>query len=76
MKPKIIAIMSAALSLCSCSDSFLRNEPPGPLSEANMNDPKAVDLLVSSAYATFGCRYADSNDPHFYSITKDRKSVV
>ena len=59
----------AALGITSCSDDFLRNEPQGPLSEANMNDPKAADLLVSSAYATFGCRYADSNDPHFYSIT-------
>lgn len=65
----IIAITIAAISICSCSDDFLRNEPQGPLSEANMNDPKAVDLLVSSAYATFGCRYADSNDPHFYSLT-------
>lgn len=70
MKLNKIAIISlAAVSLCSCSDDFLRNEPQGTLSEANMNDPKAVDLLVSSAYATFGCRYADSNDPHFYSIT-------
>ena len=65
----ILAISIAALSISSCSDDFLRNEPQGPLSEANMNDPKAVDLLVSGAYATFGCRYADSNDPHFYSIT-------
>ena len=66
---KTIAITFAAISIGSCSDGFLRNEPQGPLSEANMNDPKAVDLLVSGAYATFGCRYADSNDPHFFSIT-------
>lgn len=63
------AIAVAALGLASCSDDFLRNEPQGPLSEANINDPKAADLLVTGAYATFGCRYADSNDPHFYSIT-------
>ena len=64
-----ISVIFAAISISSCSDDFLRNEPQGPLSEANMNDPKAADLLVSGAYATFGCRYADSNDPHFYSIT-------
>lgn len=64
----IITITFAAISISSCSD-FLRNEPQGPLSEANINDPKAVDLLVSGAYATFGCRYVDSNDPHFYSVT-------
>ena len=70
MKLNIIAAITvAALSFTSCSDDFLRNEPQGTLSEANMNDPKAADLLVSGAYATFGCRYADSNDPHFYSIT-------
>ena len=63
------AIAMATLGISSCSDSFLRNEPQGTLSEANINDPKAADLLVTGAYATFGCRYADSNDPHFYSIT-------
>ncbi|WP_240740335.1 MULTISPECIES: RagB/SusD family nutrient uptake outer membrane protein [Duncaniella] len=34
-----------------------------------MNDPSAVDLLVNGAYATFGCRYADSNDPHLFPVT-------
>lgn len=34
-----------------------------------MNDPQAVDLLVTSVYATFGCRYADSNDPHWFPVT-------
>ena len=63
------ALAIAAFCITSCSDDFLRNEPQGSLSEANMNDPNAADLLVSGAYATFGCRYADSNDPHFYSIT-------
>ena len=65
----IMAIAFVAISISSCSDDFLHNEPQGPLSDANINAPKAADLLVSGAYATFGCRYADSNDPHFYSIT-------
>lgn len=34
-----------------------------------MNDPEAVDLLVNGAYASFGCRYADSNDPHLHALT-------
>lgn len=62
-----VAVVSVALS--ACSDSFLKNEPQGPLSEANMNDPEAVELLVNGAYATFGCRYADSNDPHLFPLT-------
>lgn len=62
-----VALVSVALS--ACSDSFLKNEPQGPLSEANMNDPEAVELLVNGAYATFGCRYADSNDPHLFPLT-------
>ncbi|WP_438589245.1 RagB/SusD family nutrient uptake outer membrane protein [Duncaniella dubosii] len=65
-------IMTAALvclTFTACSDDFLENKPQGPLSEGNMNDPQAVDLLVSGAYATFGCRYADSNDPHWYPVT-------
>jgi hypothetical protein len=64
--------MTAALvclTFTACSDDFLENKPQGPLSEGNMNDPQAVDLLVSGAYATFGCRYADSNDPHWYPVT-------
>lgn len=61
--------MASLLTLASCSDDFLRNEPQGVLSEANMNDPEAVDLLVNGAYATFGCRYADSNDPHLFPVT-------
>lgn len=65
-------ILYAALTgmtLTACSDSFLENKPQGVLSEGNMDDPKAVNLLINSAYATFGCRYADSNDPHFYPVT-------
>ena len=65
-------LLSAALiglPLCACSDDFLENKPQGPLSEGNMNDPEAVDLLVNGAYATFGCRYADSNDPHWFPVT-------
>lgn len=58
-----------ALSFSSCSNDFLENKPQGTLSEGNMDDPKAVDLLVNSAYATFGCRYADSNDPHWFPVT-------
>ena len=37
----------AVLGLSSCSDDFLRNEPQGPLSEANMSDPKAADRYYS-----------------------------
>ncbi|MDE5839467.1 MAG: RagB/SusD family nutrient uptake outer membrane protein, partial [Muribaculaceae bacterium] len=55
--------------LTACSNDFLENPPQGPLSEANMNDPEAVDLIVTGAYATFGCRYADSNDPHWFPVT-------
>lgn len=44
----IAALAIAALSITSCSDDFLRNEPQGTLSEANMSDPKAADLLVLS----------------------------
>ncbi len=61
--------LAATLALSSCSDEFLENKPQGPLSEGNMNDPMAVDLLVNGAYATFGCRYADSNDPHWFPVT-------
>ena len=59
----------AAITLSACSSDFLENKPQGPLSEANMEDPTAVDLLVNGAYATFGCRYADSNDPHWFPLT-------
>lgn len=70
MKIKNIAIAAlTCLSFSACSDDFLENKPQGTLSEGNMNDPQAVDLLVTSAYATFGCRYADSNDPHWYPVT-------
>lgn len=70
MKLKHILTTSlAGIALCACSDDFLENKPQGPLSEGNMNDPEAVDLLVNGAYATFGCRYADSNDPHLFPVT-------
>lgn len=70
MKIKNIAIAAlTCLSFSACSDDFLENKPQGTLSEGNMNDPQAVDLLVTSAYATFGCRYADSNDPHWFPVT-------
>lgn len=70
MKTKyILSIALAAVSMCACSDDFLENKPQGTLSEGNMNDPQAVDLLVNSCYATFGCRYADSNDPHWFPVT-------
>lgn len=70
MKLKHIAAAAlVSLSLCACSDDFLENKPQGPLSEGNMNNPEAVDLLVNGAYATFGCRYADSNDPHLFPVT-------
>lgn len=65
----ILSTSLAALALSACSSDFLENKPQGPLSEANMNDPEAVDLLVNGAYATFGCRYADSNDPHWFPVT-------
>ncbi len=66
---KILAVSLTALSLSACSDEFLENKPQGPMSEANVSDPKAVDLLVNGAYATFGCRYTDSNDPHWFPVT-------
>lgn len=69
MKFQNIFLIASLLTFASCSDDFLRNEPQGVLSEANMNDPEAVDLLVNGAYATFGCRYADSNDPHLFPVT-------
>ncbi|MDE7120301.1 MAG: RagB/SusD family nutrient uptake outer membrane protein, partial [Muribaculaceae bacterium] len=65
----ILATALIATSLSACSDSFLENRPQGPMSEANVNDPKAIDLLVNGAYATFGCRYVDSNDPHLFPLT-------
>ncbi len=65
----ILAISLAALTLSACSDDFLENKPQGPMSEANANDPGAVDLLVNGAYASFGCRYTDSNDPHWFPLT-------
>lgn len=65
----ILTTALVGLTLSACSDDFLENKPQGPLSEANMNDPEAVDLLVNGAYATFGCRYADSNDPHLFPVT-------
>ncbi len=66
---KIFTIALAGFTLSACSDSFLREEPQGPLSEANMNDPDAVDLLVTAAYATFGSRYADNNEPQNCPVT-------
>ncbi len=70
MKLKNIFLAAlTTMTLSACSDDFLENKPQGPLSEGNMNDPEAVDLLVSGAYATFGCRYADSNDPHLFPVT-------
>lgn len=65
----IFTIALAGLALSACSDDFLENKPQGSLSDGNMNDPSAVDLLVNGAYATFGCRYADSNDPHLFLVT-------
>lgn len=65
----IFYIALAGMAMSACSDDFLENKPQGPLSEGNMNDPEAVDLLVNGAYATFGCRYADSNDPHLFPVT-------
>lgn len=65
----IILGLACATVLSACSDDFLENKPQGTLSEGNINDPKAVELLVTSAYATFGCRYADSNDPHWFPVT-------
>ena len=65
----IFTIALAGLALSACSDDFLENKPRGSLSDGNMNDPSAVDLLVNGAYATFGCRYADSNDPHLFPVT-------
>ena len=65
----IISLAVLGLTLTACSNDFLENPPQGPLSEANMNDPEAVDLLITGAYATFGCRYADSNDPHLFPVT-------
>lgn len=69
---KIRSIITATLFVMAagaCSDDFLENKPQGTLSEGNMNDPEAVDLLITGAYATFGCRYADSNDPHWFPLT-------
>lgn len=66
---KILTLTIAAASLTACSDDFLENKPQGTLSEGNMNNPEAIDLLVNAAYATFGCRYADSNDPHLFPVT-------
>ena len=65
----IISLAVLGITLTACSNDFLENPPQGPLSEANMNDPEAVDLIVTGAYATFGCRYADSNDPHWFPVT-------
>ena len=65
----ILTTALIGLTLSACSDDFLENKPQGPLLESNMNDPEAVDLLVNGAYATFGCRYADSNDPHLFPVT-------
>ena len=70
MKLKNIALAALiSISFSACNDDFLENKPQGTLSEGNMNDPQAVDLLVTSVYATFGCRYADSNDPHWFPVT-------
>ena len=70
MKLKNITLAALiSISFSACSDDFLENKPQGTLSEGNMNNPQAVDLLVTSVYATFGCRYADSNDPHWFPVT-------
>lgn len=65
----IISLSLLGAVLGACSNNFLENPPQGTLSEGNMNDPAAVDLLVTGAYATFGARYADSNDPHLFPVT-------
>ncbi len=65
----IIIVALLGMVAGACSNDFLENKPQGSLSEGNMDDPKAVDLLVTGAYATFGCRYADSNDPHWFPLT-------
>ena len=70
MKLKNIVLAALiSISISACSDDFLENKPQGTLSDGNMNDPQAVDLLVTSVYATFGCRYADSYDPHWFPVT-------
>ena len=70
MKLKNITLSALiSISFSACSDDFLENKHQGTLSEGNMNNPQAVDLLVTSVYATFGCRYADSNDPHWFPVT-------
>lgn len=70
MKLKNIVLAALiSISFSACSDDFLENKPQGTLSDGNMNDPQAVDLLVTSVYATFGCRYADSYDPHWFPVT-------
>lgn len=48
---KILTLTIAAASLTACSDDFLENKPQGTLSEGNMNNPEAIDLLVNAAYA-------------------------
>jgi len=58
-----------SLALAACSDDFLTNPPQGVLSDAQMNDPANVELLVNAAYATFGARYADSDSPHTLPVT-------
>lgn len=65
----IIIVALLGMVAGACSNDFLENKPQGSLSEGNMDDPEAVDLLVTGAYATFGCRYADSNDPHWFPLT-------
>ena len=40
----IISLAVLGITLTACSNDFLENPPQGPLSEANMNDPEAVDL--------------------------------
>ncbi len=70
MKSTYISILLAgSLIVASCSDGFLENKPQGKLSEGVMQDPDAIELLVNAAYASFGARYADSNDPHLFPVT-------
>ena len=64
-----MAASALASTTSSCSDDFLTNPPQGTLSDGQMEDPEAVDLLINAAYASFGCRYANSNDPHLFPLT-------
>lgn len=69
MKIRYIAIALMSLAISSCNDDFLENKPQGVLNSGNMESPEAVDLLVNGAYATFGTRYADSDNPALFNVT-------